>query len=139
MEFYHNLFDSLVSTFAPTLPSIPCGTTKYIHIGGKCHHVDINSLVRNRWCHILTALKINPRQMTLLELRDLMYEMAMYSSDDDFMKIKLLIERFEKGLSTSETDPNYMTKYSNLLKEYNDLEIKYNKLCEIFNNAKSLF
>lgn len=119
MDVYYTLFEDLLAgcRFHSSLHSSPF-SDGYVVIGGtklKLPDTDYSF----PWKHVFSG-QINYRKMNLLELRDLLYEMAMYTDETD--KIKMLISRIEKDATTGNSD---MTKYSNFLKKYYDLEIEY--------------
>lgn len=136
MEFYYDLFEDFLVNIAYYTPSsTDINVTKFISLNKIRIEIPLNGLAGTciTWNRLISG-KIDYRKMNLLELRGLLYEMAMYCLGDNITKIKMLIDFIEKDL-TINSNTNVAT-YSTLLKNYCDLEAKYKKLCDFFDSLR---
>lgn len=134
MEQYYKLFEDLI-----TITSFQvCYINTYFEF--QSIRIDLSGYVRTRTSYSWKTIfgdQINCRKLTLLELRELLYKMAMFSSDTSdgstnriyldysLTKIKLLIDKIETDFSVGKRENANNINYSELLKKYSDLELKY--------------
>lgn len=146
MEFYYDLFENLAAN-SNLCVNLSYYTNTNLILNKKKVTVKYGVY---KWLYILSDNGINFRKMTLLELRDLLYEMLMcdfeyYSngngittSTSNKIKIKALIKLIEKNMAGGNVtnDQSVLVNYSDLLKEHDELKAKYKKLCDVFESLK---